>query len=816
MAKATGMVCTNPNPNPKHPQTMIPHRISQLFLPLAFLLICQTCFASQVTFFVALDGKDENSGTLEKPFATLERARDAARQLKPYPEEGVAVRVRGGIYEREKTFVLGAEDSGLPGAPVVYGAFEGEQVTLLGGKLLPSAAFKPARREFVDQLADESAKRHVLELDLKALGITDYGSLHEQHVVDFGSPSAYIPAPMELFIDGKAMTLARWPNSNPARPLASLVQTGKMLLTDDEKSGQKLCSGLQFKGVKIVNTDGDDMGLDPLLVADRLNRWKNLDFIPEGFLAGGLMRGYAHTTRRLAALDAEAGTVRFATPVLFHSKYEHPTVGNFFFRNIPQEIDQPGEYYIDRQNGVLFLYPPVGFSAESQVAVSMLEDVLVAIEGASHTRLEGLTLEGTRSTAVFIADGDDNIALNCVIRNIGLLGVQIGMGYDAKAQKLIPRVPGSLRHALCTGMERLALTDLETWGHPRSGTALEVRAGHDNGVVGCRIYDTGAGGVIVGGGDRKSLTSANNFVRDCEIFRTDRLNMFYAEAVLVHGVGNRVTGNYLHDSQGGILYIHGNDHLIEFNEITRAIQTSRDCGAVEIRQNPSQLGNRIAHNYFHDLGRPGFNPPINCIYLDNSASGVEITGNVFARIATRSVAPFRRVVIFVNCGYAHTVTNNLFLDNTGVLLEDGEELAAARRTYTARRFMMETDVDVMQEPYLSRYPEFAKIYSGIMAGDEGTKLHSRVFNNVLIGNGSDFGPGRYPEDNHRRDNLCIEPGENPGFLDEASGDYTFRPDSMVFKRLPTFQAIPFDKMRQAQKWREQTDQKIKTRYTNAR
>jgi len=777
-------------------------QILKAYFLVALSLTSATCLASQTTFYVALDGKDENLGTLEKPFATLERAREAVRQMKPYPEEGVAVRLRGGVYERREPFVLGPEDSGRPGAPVVYGAVEGEPVTLLGGKLLPAAAFKPARREFVDMLAEESAKRHVLELDLKAQGLTDYGSLREQHVVDFGSSTAYVPAPMELFIDGRAMTLARWPNSNPARPPAGLIQTGKMLLTDDPKIKQKLCHGLQFKGVKIVNEDGDDIGLDPLLVADRLNRWKNLDFIPDGFVAGGLMRGYAHTTRRLAALDAEAGTVRFATPVPFHSKYEHLTVGNFFFRNIPQEIDQPGEYYIDRQNGVLYLYPPVGFSAKSQVAVSMLEDVLVAIEGASHTRLEGLTLEGTRSTAVFIADGDDNIALNCVIRNTGLLGVQIGMGYDAKTQKLIPRVPGSLRHALCTGMERLALTDLETWGHPNGGTALEVRGGHDNGVAGCRIYDTGAGGVILGGGDRKTLTPANNFVSDSEIFRTDRLNMFYAEAVLVHGVGNRVTGNYMHDSQGGILYIHGNDHLIEFNEITRAIQTSRDCGAVEIRQNPAQLGNRIVHNYFHDLGRPGFNPPINCIYLDNSACGVEIDGNVFVRIATRSVAPFRRVVIFVNCGYAHTVTNNLFLDNTGVLLEDGQELADARRNFTARRYMLVGDVDVTREPYLSRYPEFAKLYQGVMADDKETKLYNQAYNNVLLGNGTDLGPSRYPQENYRHDNLVIQAGEDIGFVNESTGDYTLRPDSMVFQRLPNFQAIPFDKMQQAQKWRD--------------
>jgi hypothetical protein len=87
-----------------------------------------------------------------------------------------------------------------------------------------------------------------------------------------------------------------------------------------------------------------------------------------------------------------------------------------------------------------------------------------------------------------------------------------------------------------------------------------------------------------------------------------------------------------------------------------------------------------------------------------------------------------------------------------------------------------------------------------MAGDEGTKLYNMASNNVLLGNGNDFGPGRYPQEKFRHDNLVIHPSEDIGFVDEAAGDYNLRPDSLVFKRLPGFKPIPFDKMRQAKKW----------------
>ena len=43
-------------------------------------------------------------------------------------------------------------------------------------------------------------------------------------------------------------------------------------------------------------------------------------------------------------------------------------------------------------------------------------------------------------------------------------------------------------------------------------------------------------------------------------------------------------------------------------------------------------------------------------------------------------------------------------------------------------------------------------------------------------------------------NLFID---NPGFVDEAAGDFSLRPDSRVFKEIPGFVPIPFEKMRRA-------------------
>src|SRR5262245_7848403 len=65
-------------------------------------------------FFVATTGRDTNPGTESRPFATLQRARDAVRKMKAANglEQPVTIFVRGGKYFFRETFRLREEDSG--------------------------------------------------------------------------------------------------------------------------------------------------------------------------------------------------------------------------------------------------------------------------------------------------------------------------------------------------------------------------------------------------------------------------------------------------------------------------------------------------------------------------------------------------------------------------------------------------------------------------------------------------------------------------------------------------------------------------------
>src|SRR6266446_6490475 len=71
--------------------------------------------APRKEFYVAPTGNDNNPGTKIRPFATLQRARDAIRNVKQtrsLPGGAYRVWVRGGSYSFRSPLVLAAEDSG--------------------------------------------------------------------------------------------------------------------------------------------------------------------------------------------------------------------------------------------------------------------------------------------------------------------------------------------------------------------------------------------------------------------------------------------------------------------------------------------------------------------------------------------------------------------------------------------------------------------------------------------------------------------------------------------------------------------------------
>ena len=97
--------------------------MSTLFRTLLCILICTPLYAQ--TFYVAPNGNDDAAGTEAAPFATLEKARDAARTV----SEPTKIVLRGGTYWLPQTFTLTPEDSNTE-----YRAYENEMSIISGGR----------------------------------------------------------------------------------------------------------------------------------------------------------------------------------------------------------------------------------------------------------------------------------------------------------------------------------------------------------------------------------------------------------------------------------------------------------------------------------------------------------------------------------------------------------------------------------------------------------------------------------------------------------------------------------------------------------
>jgi len=346
---------------------------------------------------VAPHGADANPGTEAQPFATLERARDEIRAIKKrgdLPAGGVAIIVHGGDYKVSQTFKLTAEDSGTEPSPIVYRAADGESPRFTGGLRLGD--FQPVRDAAILNRLPEEARSKVLQVDLKAHDIKDLKPLK---LGGFASGSGFKTYPaVELFFDGKAMPLARWPNEEQVRVADVVVQDGHTIHgLKGSKTGQILYDG------------------------DRPKRWKDET---NAMLYGYWFWGWADSYERIASIDTEKRIITFEEP--FHT-YGYRKGQPYYAVNLLSEIDMPGEWYLDRGSGVLYFYPPSD-PAKAVVELSVAEFPMLRAEDVSHVTFRGLVWDLGCVDGIYVKGGDHLLLAGCIIRRFAGNGVEINGG----------------------------------------------------------------------------------------------------------------------------------------------------------------------------------------------------------------------------------------------------------------------------------------------------------------------------------------------------------------------------------------------------
>ncbi len=695
-------------------------------------------------------GKGHADGSIRHPFTSLEEARGAIRKLRSgliggtiadkarsaaLLKNGVTVRLRGGIYELPAGFVLGPEDSGTEEAPVIFTAYPGETILISGGKKIPAGKVTALSEEADKRLFAKQVIPPIREIDLRALGITDYGV---NGITGFRRP--YVNAAMELFINGRPYHLARYPNDNKIK-----IDTG-----DVADKGEGHPGSIRFDKKKLALWAGD----------------------PDIIAAGNFSYAWATDQLRLGSADTVTGTVRFGDVHPFRISGGQEW-SQYYFYNIPQELDQPGEYYIDHRKGKLYFYPFAPLQPTDTILVSKLEDALVSLKGASFVRFAGIRFEAGRGIGIYMERTLSNKIENCTIRNMGVVGVCIGMGSQPERTHRLPDPfdPVCPNEPLSGRLGSLHELLYENTVFNRDG-------GKNNGVTGCKIENTGCGGISLGGGDRVTLTPAGNYVDNCEFTNCGRIDYSYKSPVNVDGVGNIIRHCLFNSCPATAIYLHGNNHLLEYNTIREACHFVDDQGAVYMGRDPSESGNIIRWNFFENIGHLGMTM---AVYFDDGACGSEVYGNVFYKAGTRT--------IMVGGGSYNHILNNIFVDSRmSFHLDDrlsnwSKHVLDSGGLFPFR--LRQAGYD--RPPYSTAYPWLAGYFRNHPELPQHNDIENNVFVNVAeLHNGkAEWGP--------IHDNNLITT-DDPGFVNAAGLDFSLKKDAEVYKKLPGFKAIPFSEM----------------------
>ena len=252
-------------------------------------------------FYVSTKGSDENSGTKESPFLTIEKAIEAVRNTDKTGKNGITICIEAGEY-RVSSLELTKEDSGTEECPVTYCSYNGD-VIINGGITLSTADFKNVKSypEIAERLSAD-AQKNVVVVDLTkapySLTEDDWGKIYaigSYHTAENYDGDYTGPLYCELFVDDIRQSVARYPD-NEYLYTEEVVKTGLGKESDGSLTEVKNWD-------KIRNPEPDIYKVNPEL-AERISSWKTLDDV---WMFGYWKYDWADASTPIGTFNVETG-----------------------------------------------------------------------------------------------------------------------------------------------------------------------------------------------------------------------------------------------------------------------------------------------------------------------------------------------------------------------------------------------------------------------------------------------------------------------------------------------------------------------------
>ena len=676
--------------------------------------------------YVSTDGDDDGDGTAIDPFLTIERAIDAVKSMDKSGKTGVTVCIKAGEYNVSSLVF----ERGLADCPITYCAIGGE-VVINGGVTLSSCDFSPVTDypEISERLSDK-AKSNVVVIDLKqepySLTSEQFGNMYP--IGTYNTAQRYgddTPKYMhsELFINGKRQELARYPD-------ADYIYTDGVIVSGKDNP--------------VADENGDpspDVYKVSQELANRISKWKN---IKDVWVYGFWMHDWADGSSPLKDFNSSANQLSIKYQSFFGARAGAP----YYFYNCLEELSCEGEWYLDRETGLLCIYAPENME-NADITLSLSTSPVIQIN-ADNITLDRFTVKGARSDGIVIYGNN-----NCIRR--------------------------------CT------VTDL-------AGEGIRV-SGSQNKILQNEISGTGRGGISVTGGDKITLTKANNVVDNNLIHDWSEIFKTYQAGINVGGVGNICSHNELYNAPHLAITYDGNNHIFEYNLIHDVCLQVSDAGAIYAGRSWTSYGNHIRYNCIYNIGTEGY--ASDGIYMDDAISGQSIYGNLLINIP--------KYAIFIGGGRDMNVFDNVIINaggcairydiraREGVLKKTwfSEHVEEGKGDLWLGLYSSPWKSEIWQEAfpeYKSMTDDFSLINDKRFVPNP---ANSTIISNVIFDKRNSIGKidEAVTEFSRVEDNAVFSlHGMLDCFESVEKGDYNIKDGCDIYSQLPDFEPIPIEKI----------------------
>ena len=276
--------------------------------------------------------------------------------------------------------------------------------------------------------------------------------------------------------------------------------------------------------------------------------------------------------------------------------------GIWYGYNLLCELDAPGEYFIDKKKWCVYFWPHKGDDTKT-CRLTYSGGILRIGRDVSNITFAGLVFEDCRGDAIRAKSTYDVTFMACVFRNIGLQAFQNDGAWRTK-------------------------------------------------IIGCDIYNAGAGGLLFRGGNKESLQRADTIIENCHIHHYSTRALSYTAAVSLNGCGLQLLRNTIHDGPHEAIKLDGPENAIVSNEIYSVGLDCGEMGAIYSYRTWLLAGSRVMANYIHDIYNPRYERNRGMM-LDGGSAGVTVSSNVFENVAVGvSVGAIGNKIegnAFINC-----------------------------------------------------------------------------------------------------------------------------------------------------------------------